>query len=262
MHSLVGQGTWNLGDSPDSRSAEIEAIRVGLDLGLTVIDTAESYGDGRSESLVREAIAGRRDDVFLVSKLLPSNASASGTIMSCHGSLKRLATDHLDLYLLHWRGGYPLDETVESLESLVAEGAIGAWGVSNFDERDLDDLPKPPACNQILYNLTRRGPELDLLPYCAANGIPVMAYSPIEQGRLLAHRDLRAVAAELDATPGQVALAWAIREGEITAIPKSSSAEHTRENAGALDIRLTDAALERLDRSFRRPPSPVPLEMI
>ncbi|WP_216363349.1 aldo/keto reductase [Subtercola boreus] len=258
----LGQGTWNMGDSSAGRAAELDAIRTGIDLGLTVIDTAEMYGNGRSEELVGEAIEGHRDEVFLVSKVLPSNASAKGTGEACHASLRRLDTDRLDLYLLHWRGRYPLDETVAAFETLVADGSIGAWGVSNLDTAEVAELPPGCQTDQVLYNLTRRGPEFDLLPWAASAGMPVMAYSPVEQGRLIGDPALAAIARQLGATPAQVALAWTLRSGSVLAIPKASTAEHVRENAAARDIHLTEADVERLDRAFPPPTGPVPLEML
>ncbi|RFA18121.1 aldo/keto reductase [Subtercola boreus] len=258
----LGQGTWNMGDSPTIRGAEIDAIRTGVDLGLTVIDTAEMYGNGRSEELVGEAISGRRDDVFLVSKVLPSNASAKGTVEACHASLRRLGTDRLDLYLLHWRGRHPLEETVAAFEALVADGSIRAWGVSNLDTSDLQQLPPGCQTDQVLYNLSRRGPEFDLLPWTTSVGMPVMAYSPVEQGRLLDEPALADIARELGATPAQVALAWSMRNGSVLAIPKASTAQHVRENAAARDLHLSAADLKRLDDAFPPPVRSVPLEML
>jgi diketogulonate reductase-like aldo/keto reductase len=258
----LGQGTWNMGDSAKTRDSEIEALRTGIDLGLTVVDTAEMYGGGRSEELVGEAIRGRRDEVFLVSKVLPSNASASGTVEACRASLRRLGTDRLDLYLLHWRGRHPFDETVEAFESLVDDGSIAAWGVSNLDTDELAELPDGCQTDQVLYNLTRRGPEFDLLPAMASVGMPAMAYSPVEQGRLLGDPALREIARDLGATPTQVALAWTMRSGSVLSIPKASTAEHVRENAAARDLTLSADDLERLDRSFPPPTLPTALEMI
>ncbi|MDN4640393.1 aldo/keto reductase [Agreia sp. PsM10] len=258
----LGQGTWNMGDSSLSRESEIDALRTGIDLGLTVIDTAEMYGGGRSEELVGEAIAGRRDEVFLVSKVLPSNASRSGTIDACRASLRRLGTDRLDLYLLHWRGRHPLDETVDAFEALVADGSIRAWGVSNLDADELAELPDGCQTDQVLYNLTRRGPEFDLLPCASTRGMPVMAYSPVEQGRLLGSSALADIAGDLGATPTQVALAWTMRSGTVLAIPKASTAAHVRENAAARELTLSDGDLERLDRAFPAPTRAVPLEML
>jgi len=258
----LGQGTWNLGDSAASRDAELEALRTGIDLGLTVLDTAEMYGNGRSEQLVGEAIHNRRDDVFLVSKVLPSNASAQGTIEACHASLRRLGTDRLDLYLLHWSGRFSIEETVSAFESLVDDGSIRAWGVSNLDTDELEHLPAGCQTDQVLYNLTRRGPEFDLLPWAASAKMPVMAYSPVEQGRLLGNSILAELAAELGATPAQVALAWTMRSGKVLAIPKASTTAHVRENAAARDLRLSEADLDRLDDAFPPPTRPVPLEML
>src|ERR1700722_11553123 len=215
---VLGQGTWNLGDNPRQRLSEIEALRLGLDLDMTLIDTAEMYGSGAAEKLVGEAIYGRRDGAFLVSKVLPQNATASGTVRACEESLKRLKTDRIDLYLLHWRGDVALEETLAGFESLLHAGKIRYWGVSNFDVADMEGLVglaggEAVATDQVLYNLTRRGIERDLLPWCRARPprIPVMAYSPIEQGRLLEHPAIGAIAARHDATPTRVALAWALR---------------------------------------------------
>lgn len=249
-----------MGDDP---SHEIVALRTGIDLGMTLIDTAELYGDGKAEEVVAEAVRGRRDEVYLVSKVLPTNATAAGTVRSCEDSLKRLRTDRIDLYLLHWRRQVPLEETVAGFEQLVAAGKIRAWGVSNFNVSDIEDLPAGsiPAANQILYNLTRRGPEADLLPYCDATGISVMAYSPIEKGQLLQHPAIVHVARERGCTPAQVALAWAIRDGKTVAIPKASSLEHVRHNAAALELVLTEAQIRFLDEAFPAP-GVVPLETL
>jgi len=264
---VLGQGTWCMAEKPRSRRAEIEALRRGLDLGMSLVDTAEMYGDGASEELVGEAIAGRRDEVFLVSKVLPHNASRKGTIAACENSLKRLGTDRLDLYLLHWRGPVPLAETVEALTALRQAGKIRQWGVSNFDVNDMRELAalvdsKEVAVNQVLYNLTRRGIEFDLLPWCRDRGIAVMAYSPIEQGRLLRHPALHAVAERHGATPAQVALAWVLRERGVIAIPKAGRAAHVEENRAALDIALSTGDLAALDRAFHPPAGAQPLEMI
>ena len=263
----LGQGTWNIGDRQDCRTEEIAALRTGLDLGMTLIDTAEMYGDGNSEELVGEAIAGRRDEVFVVSKVLPSNASRRGTIAACERSLARLQTDCIDLYLLHWRGNVPLEETLQAFEALQRDGKIRHWGVSNFDVDEMEELivltgGNAVAANQVLYNLTRRGIEYDLLPWSAAHRIPTMAYSPIEQGRLLRQAALRQVAARHGASPAQVALAWVLRRGDVIAIPKAGSVKHVRENAAALEIRLTAEDLAELDRAWQPPKSKRPLEMI
>jgi diketogulonate reductase-like aldo/keto reductase len=257
---LIGQGTWRMGDDP---AREVEALRLGIDLGMTVIDTAELYADGRAEEVVAEAVRGRRQDVFIVSKVLPTNATTAGTVRACEASLKRLRTDRIDLYLLHWRREIPLSETVAGFEQLLAAGKIRAWGVSNFNVRDVEDLPAGaiPASNQILYNLTRRGPEADLLPYCAAAGISVMAYSPIEKGRLLQHPAIVQVARERGCTPAQVALAWSVRDGNTVAIPKATSLEHVRQNAAALDLVLSEAEIRFLDGAFPAP-GVVPLQTL
>jgi diketogulonate reductase-like aldo/keto reductase len=256
-----------MAEKPRSRQSEINALRHGLDLGMTLIDTAEMYTDGAAEELVGEAIAGRRDEVFIVSKVLPQNATRRGTIAACERSLERLCTDRIDLYLLHWRGSVPLAETLEGLLMLQRAGKIRHWGVSNFDVDDMRELEAlaeglDVAVNQVLYNLTRRGIEYDLLPWCRERGVAVMAYSPIEQGKLLAHPALREVAARHDATPAQVALAWALRDDGVVAIPKSGKPVHVEENSAALDMRLTDADLADLDKAFRPPTSPRPLEVI
>lgn len=263
----LGQGTWNMGDRPDRRAGEIAALRAGLDLGMTLIDTAEMYGDGNAEELVGEAIAGRREEVFLVSKVLPSNATQHGTVAACERSLKRLCTDRIDLYLLHWRGNVPLGNTLEAFERLQRDGKIRHWGVSNFDLDDMQELAslaggESVAANQVLYNLARRGIEYDLLPWSSARRLPTMAYSPVEQGRLLRQPVLHQVAARLGATPAQVALAWVLRRGDVIAIPKAGSVEHVRENRAALDLGLHAEVLAELDRAWPPPRRKQPLEMI
>lgn len=266
----LGQGTWYLGDSPSTRAEEIDALRTGLDLGMTLIDTAEMYGSGASEKLVGEAIAGRRDEVFLVSKVLPSNASRDGVANACRASLRRLGTDRLDLYLLHWRGPHPLEETIAGFEALVASGEIGAWGLSNYDDDDLRRLPASrapgtesgPQTNQILYNLTRRGPEYDLFPLSRESGMPLMAYSPIEQGRLAGDRTLGSIAQQQGVTSVQIALAWVLRHNNVIAIPKAGRAGHVRENHKALDVRLTPEDMAALDAAFAPPSSKQPLEIL
>jgi diketogulonate reductase-like aldo/keto reductase len=263
----LGQGTWNMGDQAARRKEEVAALREGIALGLALIDTAEMYGDGRAESLVAEAIAGQREKVFLVSKVLPSNASRKGVVRSCEASLKRLQTDRLELYLLHWSGSYPLEETVRGFEDLLAAGKIRAWGVSNLDLQEmqrLTALPGGKACatNQVLYNLARRGIEFDLLPWCRERGMPVMAYTPTEQGTLLRHKALRTVAERLGATPAQVALAWVLRQDGVVTIPKAASRAHVRENRKALDLRLDAEALKALDAAFPPPKKARPLEML
>jgi len=263
----LGVGTWRMGESARRRADEIAALRLALDLGMTVIDTAEMYGDGATELLVGEAIHGRRKDVFLVSKVLPENATRDGVLAACAASLDRLRTDHLDLYLLHWRGPTPLEETVEAFTHLVEQGQIRQWGVSNFDVSDMKELLETQggsavACNQVLYNLSRRGIELDLLPWCRDHHIPIMAYSPIEQARLLSHKVVKRVAGRHDATPAQLCLAWVLRQRGVIAIPKAGTAEHVREDYDALELELTNDDLRELDAAFPRPRKPQPLEML
>ncbi|MGV1014342.1 MAG: aldo/keto reductase [Methyloceanibacter sp.] len=263
----LGQGTWNMGETARQRKQEVTALRLGLDLGMTLIDTAEMYGDGGAEEIVAEAIEGRRDDVFLVSKVLPENSSRAGTIKACERSLKRLRTDRIDLYLLHWRGRPDLADTLDAFLTLQAAGAIRYWGVSNFDSDDMEELfalPGGTACasNQVLYNLKRRGIEAGLLPWCRDRGIPIMAYSPIEQGRLLRDRTLAAVAKRHDATPAQIALAWVLQHKDMMVIPKAATESHVRENRAALDIRLSAADRAELDRAFPPPKAPRKLEML
>ncbi|MFC7549181.1 aldo/keto reductase [Plantactinospora sp. GCM10030261] len=262
----LGQGTWYLGEDPAARSAEIAALRLGLDLGLAMIDTAEMYGDGAAEELVAEAIGDHRDEVVLVDKVMPSNASRQGVVRACDRSLRRLGTDRIDLYLLHWRGRHPLAETVEAFTDLVAAGKILHWGVSNFDLADMTELMavggEACATNQILYNLGRRGAEYELLPWHRERGIPVLAYSPIEQGRLLDHPPVLAVAARHGVSPAQVALAWVLRQEGVAAIPRSTDPAHVRQNAAALDLALTEQDLAELDRAFPAPTASRPLEMI
>lgn len=264
---VLGLGTWRMAEDARRRDDELGALRVGLDLGLTLIDTAEMYGHGDAEELVGEALRGRRDEVFLVSKVLPSHAAAGATVRACEGSLRRLGTDQLDLYLLHWRGPTPLEETLEGFATLVDQGKIRSWGVSNFDRDDMDELVGlggggAVATDQVLYNLTRRPIEADLLPWCQERGLPIMAYSPIEQGRLLDHPSLRAVAERRDATPAQVALAWVLRHDGVVTVPKAATPEHVRENFGALELQLTDEDLDELDVAFPPPTGPQPLEML
>ena len=262
----LGQGTWGMGERRETRAAEIAALRRGVERGMTLVDTAEMYGEGATETLVGEALAGLRDRVFLVSKAYPDNASRTRLPKACEASLRRLATDHLDLYLLHWRGRVPLAETVEAMERLVAAGKIRHWGVSNFDTGDMDELIAAggAACatDQILYNLSRRGPEFDLLPRLDARHIPSMAYSPVEQGRLLRHAGLTAVAKARGATPAQIALAWILRRGDTIAIPKAGSVAHVDDNAAAAALKLTAAEIAALDEDFPPPRRRIALEML
>jgi diketogulonate reductase-like aldo/keto reductase len=263
----LGQGTWGMAEDPRRRASEIAALRLGLDLGMTLVDTAEMYADGGAEELVGEALAGRRDEAYLVSKVMPQNASRRGTIAACERSLRRLKTDRIDLYLLHWRGRTPLAETIDAFATLIRDGKIRNWGVSNLDPADMAELVHAHdgaavATNQVLYNLTRRGIEYDLLPWCRDRGLPVMAYSPIEQGRLLGDSTLQTVAARHGAIPAQVALAWLLGQEGIIAIPKTGLPERVRENRAALDLRLTAQDHADLDRAFPPPTGPRPLEML
>jgi len=267
MMTRLGLGTWHMGEDASRRAAEVAALRLGLDLGMTLVDTAEMYGDGGAERVVGDAIRGRRDGVFVVTKFYPHHAGRSALVKACDGSLARLAIDAIDLYLLHWRGSVPLAETVEALERLVEAGKIRRWGVSNFDVADLEALSRVPggdrvAANQVLYNLARRGVEHDLLAWCAGRSVEVMAYSPLDEGTLAAHPALRALAQGLDCTPAQVAIAWVLRKRGVVAIPKASNPAHVRANAKALALALDPAALARLDRAFPPPSGKRPLEII
>ena len=262
-----GQGTWHMGEDRRRAAEEAAALRLGIELGLTLIDTAEMYGSGRAEEIVADASKGLRDRLFIVSKVLPYNASRAGTIEACERSLKRLETDRIDLYLLHWRGSVPLAETLAGLERLKRDGKIRHHGVSNFDLDDMQEWVgltggQSVAANQILYNLTRRGPEWELIPWCRERQIAIMAYTPIEQGRMLRHKALAEVAARHDATPAQVALAWLLRQDGMIVIPKASQREHVRENRGALDVKLTADDLAALDRAFPPPKGRTALGML
>jgi diketogulonate reductase-like aldo/keto reductase len=265
--AALGQGTWHFAEDPAKWADEVASIRLGIELGMTVIDTAEMYGDGAAETLVGEAIAGRRSEVFLVDKVLPHHATRVGTVRACEASLGRLGVDHIDLYLLHWRGRIPLVETIEGFAQLKKAGMIRHWGVSNFDIDDMIELSglaggDEVQTNQILYNLTRRGPEYALLPWLAKHGIPTMAYSPIEQGRLLEHPALHPIAQRHNATPAQVALAWVLQHGGVNAIPRAGTPSHVRQNAAARDIELTRDDLHTLDRAFPPPTRPQPLDVL
>lgn len=264
---MLGMGTWHLAENPRRRKDEIAALQLGIDLGMSLIDTAEMYGNGAAELLVAEAIAGRRDDVFLVSKVLPNHALRHAAIAACEGSLRRLRTDHLDMYLLHWRGPVALEQTVDAFTTLVRDGKIAHWGVSNFDVSDMEELMLVPggqavATNQVLYNLAHRGIEWDLLPWCRARHIPIMAYSPIEQGRLLVHPVVKRLAARHDASPAEIALAWVIRQDGVIAIPQAGTPEHVREDHDALDVHLTKEDLRELNDVFPPPTSKQELEVI
>ena len=262
----LGQGTWMMAERPEQRAAEIAALREGVELGMTLVDTAEMYADGASERLVGEAIVGMRDRVFLVSKAYPHNASRDRLPAACEASLRRLGTDRLDLYLLHWRGSVPLAETVAAMKRLVAAGKVLRWGVSNLDVDDMEELLAAGgaacAADQVLWNLTRRGPERNLLPWLDARSMPLMAYSPVEQGRLLDHPELVAIAGELGATPAQVALAWLLARDGVIAIPKAGSVAHVCENRAAADLVMDAAVMARLDLAFPVPRGRVPLEML
>jgi diketogulonate reductase-like aldo/keto reductase len=263
----LGQGTWMMGEDPALRKDEIASLRAGLDIGLRLIDTAEMYGEGLTESLVGEAIAGRRDDVFLVSKVYPHNASRKAMRHSCTASLRRLKTDRLDLYLLHWSGAVPLAETVEAFERLREDGLIRQWGVSNLDIDEMEELwelsgGRAVQTDQVLYNLTRRGIEWNLLPWLRERAIPVMAYSPIEQGRLAHQRKLAEFAKRHGVTAAQAALAWVLAQDGVIAIPKTASVARLKENAAMLQQPLDAAALQELDALFPPPKGPVPLAML
>ncbi len=263
----LGLGTWRMGERARRRADEVRALQLGMELGLTLIDTAEMYGEGGAEEVVGEAIAGRRDEVFLVSKVYPHNASRQGAVEACERSLRRLGTDRLDLYLLHWRGSIPLAETVEAFEHLAAEGKVRHWGVSNFDVADMAELRAlgsggACAANQVLYHLGERGIEWELLPDCRRRGLPVMAYSPLGEGALLRKRSLKQLAAKHGVAPATVALAWVLREEGVIAIPKSADPEHLRTNAAAADLALDAEDLKALDDGFPPPDGPTPLGMV
>jgi len=268
----LGQGTWYMGENSQIRAREIRALQLGIDLGMKLIDTAEMYGDGLSEVLVGEAIKGRRDEVFLVSKVYPHHAGLKSIATACENSLKRLGTDRLDLYLLHWRGRVPLEETIEGMERLKKEGKILRWGVSNFDTSDMKELwsqTNGSNCmtNQVLYHLGSRGIDYDLLPWQQEHQVPIMAYCPLAQGGSLSRRlvndpTLKEIANDHDATPLQIALAWTIRSNQVIAIPKASQEQHVMDNAKAATIQLTEEELRRLDEVFPKPHRKVPLDIV
>jgi len=262
---ILGQGTWHMGEVTEHRKGEVSALRLGIDLGMTVIDTAEMYADGGAEEVVGEAISGQRDHVFLVSKVYPHNASREGARAACERSLQRLRTDYLDLYLLHWRGSIPLPETLAAFEELQRAGKIRDFGVSNFDQLDLEQITalrggEKIVTDQVLYNLRRRGIEWDLLPWCRRRGVPVMAYSPIEQGRLL--HALSPFAKRRNLSPAQVALAWVLCQPGVIAIPKASASRHVSENRAAADIVLSEQELSELDGLYPSPSGQTPLQML
>lgn len=265
---VLGQGTWRMGEDRRRHADEVAALRRGIELGMTLIDTAEMYGDGGAELVVADAIRGNRDAVQLVSKVLPSNASRSGTIAACQQSLKRLGTDHIELYLLHWRGRHPLAETVEAFESLKRSGAIGDWGVSNFDVDDMEELfaiagGRACATNQVLYNLGARGIEYDLLAWSAERAMPVMAYSPLgSDNRMLSHPELQRMARARGVTAARIALAFVLARPGVIAIPKATGLDHVADNRAAADLELSAAELTALDAAFPPPRRKRPLEMI
>jgi diketogulonate reductase-like aldo/keto reductase len=263
----LGQGTWNMGESAARAADEVRALQHGIALGMTLIDTAEMYGDGGAEKIVGKAIAGRRDEVYLVSKVLPFNASRAGTVKACEASLKRLQVERIDLYLLHWRGTHPFAATIEAMETLIDQGKIGAWGVSNLDLDDMQELLEQDnghhvQVNQVLYNLSRRGIEFDLRAFAVEQTIALMAYSPIEQGRILKDATLVAVAKRHGVTPAQVALAWTLRRPGVISIPKASTMQHVQDNRACLDVSLDAADLAELDKAFPPPKKRRPLEML
>jgi diketogulonate reductase-like aldo/keto reductase len=263
----LGLGTWRMGENEAAHREEVVALQLGLDLGMSLIDTAEMYADGRAETVVADAIAGRRDGVFLVSKVLPHNASYAGSLAACERSLARLRVERIDLYLLHWPGEHPLEETLRAFVKLAEQGKIGHYGLSNCDLDELERAERLPGgprlgANQVLYNLERRGIERKLIPWCASRNIAIMAYSPLEQGRLRPHHALRRVASRHDASPAQVALAWTLRHDNVVAIPKAARLAHVRDNAKAADIVFTEEDLADIDRAFPPPRRDVPLETL
>jgi diketogulonate reductase-like aldo/keto reductase len=263
----LGQGTWHMGENRRRADEEAAAVRLGIELGMTLIDTAEMYGSGGAEEMVARAAQGVRDDLFIVSKVYPHNASRAGVVAACERSLARLRTDRIDLYLLHWRGSIPLAETLAGFERLVRDGKIRHWGVSNFDRADMAEWValkggETVAADQVLYNLSRRGPEWDLVPWCGERGIAIMAYTPLGQGSLLHDRTLAEIAHRRNATPAQVALAWLLRQEGVIVIPKAARLEHVRDNRGALDVVLTEEDLSALDRAFPPPKAKSSLGML
>jgi diketogulonate reductase-like aldo/keto reductase len=265
--SALGQGTWHMGESRRRMDEEAAAVRLGIELGMTLIDTAEMYGSGGAEEVVSRAAEGLRAGLFIVSKVYPHNASRAGVVAACERSLERLRTDRIDLYLLHWRGSIPLAETLAGFQQLQRDGKIRHYGVSNFDHADMAEWValkggETVATDQVLYNLSRRGPEWNLLPWCRERGIPIMAYTPLGQASLIRHRTLAEIARCRNATPAQIALAWLLRQENIIVIPKAARLEHVRDNRGALDVALTEEDLAALDRAFPPPKSKSSLGML
>lgn len=263
----LGQGTWEMGERPNARQEEIAALRAGVELGMTLIDTAEMYGDGESEKLIAEALGSVRDDLFLVSKVFPHNGTERGVQAACERSLKRLKTDRIDLYLLHWRGGEDLEGAVAGFEKLKRDGKIRHWGVSNFDTDDMEelfDLVSGDACatNQVLYNVARRGPEFDLLPWLRERGLPAMAYSPVDHARLPKKSVLDDIAAARGVSMFQIALAWLLQQPQVCSIPKASNVAHLKENRAAADIELSADELAKIDAQFKPPKAKRSLEML
>jgi diketogulonate reductase-like aldo/keto reductase len=263
----LGQGTWHMGEDRRRAAEEAAALRLGIELGLTLIDTAEMYGGGAAEEIVAEAARGLRDKLFIVSKVLPHNASRAGVVAACERSLKRLKTDRIDLYLLHWRGSVPFAETLAGFEDLRRAGKIRHHGVSNLDRREIEEWAGLPggasvAADQVLYNLSRRGPEWDLIPWCRARGVAVMAYTPLGQGQMLRDRTLAGIARRHAASPAQIALAWLLRREGTIVIPKAARLEHVRDNRAALEVRLDEEDLAALDRAFPPPKGKTALGMI
>ncbi|MGD1919596.1 MAG: aldo/keto reductase [Pleurocapsa sp.] len=263
---IIGQGTWRMGEKANQKQAEIDALRLGIDLGMTLIDTAEMYGEGGAEKVVSEAIVGRREDIYLVSKFYPHNASYKGLIAACDRSLSRLKTDYIDLYLLHWRGSTPLMETLLGLQHLKQAGKILDYGVSNFDTDDMQEAESLPggkaiATNQVLYNLMRRGIEWDLLPWCKERNISIMAYSPIEQRAFVNNSKLDKIAIKHNASSTQIALSWLLHQDNVISIPKATNLDHVKENGAALNIKLTESDLKELDLAFKPPTRKMSLAM-
>ena len=264
---VLGLGTWRMGERASERQQEVAALRLGLSLGLNLIDSAEMYGDGAAEAIVADAVDGHREQVFLVSKVYPHNAGRRDAVAACARSLNRLRTDYLDLYLLHWRGDVPLTQTVQAFESLRSEGRIRQWGVSNFDAADMRELlsiegGQHCAANQVLYHLGSRGIEWDLLPLCRAQGIALMAYSPVDQGRLLRHRGLAELALRMGVTPAEIALAWLLAQPGVAVIPKATNPTHVRCIRAAADLQLTPTVLADLATLFPPPKGPASLAML
>jgi diketogulonate reductase-like aldo/keto reductase len=263
---VFGIGTWRMGEGPGHRERELDAIRYALDIGYPMIDTAEMYGDGGAEEIVGEAIKGRKGRPFIVSKVYPHNASLSGTVAACERSLRRMGIERIDLYLLHWRGGSRLEDTFAAFHKLKAAGKIGDFGVSNFDVDDMEDAARldkgENGANQVLYCLSRRGPEFDLIPWMNEHAVPLMAYSPLDQGGLLGKSPLKELAARVGCTTAQLALAWLLARPGVVTIPKSSTRERVKENFGALDVKISAEVLSALDKAFPPPKAKQSLQML